>query len=42
MQLLLVSVCVATIRRGSGLNVCGQKCEWASESDWTYLREQRD
>lgn len=36
------SVCVATIRRGSGFNVCGQKCERASESDWTYLRGQCD
>lgn len=27
---------------GSGLNVCDQKCEWASESEWAYLWEQRD
>lgn len=29
----LHSVGVATIGGGSGPNVCGQKCEWAGESD---------
>lgn len=33
-----VGICVC----GAGLNVCDQKCEWASESEWAYLREQCD